>query len=325
MHSRRLGQFRRTKCRSQQPGRRDRHGPPRRTNQRSQQRSARRAEPIRWARRQEAPRRGARVRDGRDQEAAGEESGRQAGAEVGGRRRGGRHRRRPRSAPAPGADRAGAGGAGDRRHRHDGGDQGHRGFLAVGVALLVCQHRRHGPSRQCPGVAVGVTGDARRGGQPRVRRAAHPGQWQRGDPAGSRRQALDHLHRRRVLPVLRRRALGPGGGPVALRDVLEPVGDPLGGLPTSTRTPRRCRSTDRATRAPTSTSSRSRRPPTSRSGGTYQTLQTPTAAQSALLSDVRHRGEHPVPRHRQPVRHHRMRATRPRSSRACRGSRSRRS
>ena len=124
------------------------------------------------------------------------------------------------------------------------------------------------------------------------------------DPAGSGRQAADHLHRRRVLPLLRGGAVVAGGGAVALRDVLEPVGDALVGLPTSIPTRRPSRSTDRATPARTSTSRPSRRPRTSRSGAPTQTLQTPTAAQSALLADRRPAGEHPVPRHRQPLRRH---------------------
>ena len=112
--------------------------------------------------------------------------------------------------------------------------------------------RRGEPGHQADHYCAGEYARRRRQGQ--RRRAAAPDQ--RTARAGLWRQARDPLHGRGVLPVLRRRAVGHGGGAQPVRHVLQPEPDPLRRLRTSTRTRRRSRSTDRATPASTSASRR---------------------------------------------------------------------
>ena len=167
----------------------------------------------------------------------------------------------------------------------------------------VVGHRRpgnHGALAERARGAVGAGGDAGRSGQSRRGRPAHRGR-ERRHRAGSRRQAADHLCRRRVLPLLRRRALGPGRRAVTVRDLLQPVGYALVGR-------RRLPGYADALVLRVELHQPLRRLPARRGGnepaGRRELPGTPGADGGAECADgqVRPAGEHPVPRHREPLR-----------------------
>ena len=138
--------------------------------------------------------------------------------------------------------------------------------------------------RQRPGGAVGADGDARRGGQPGVGRPAHRHRWQRGDPAGS--------------------ATASPLSPTSVRSTARTARPSAGPWPWPCRgsgPSRTCRGpTRRAADVYPNTQTLSfygssysspyvdfqpvEEATNQQVGGTYQTLQTPTAAQSSLMS-----------------------------------------
>ena len=216
--------------------------------------------------------------------------------------------------PPPGPDRTGPGRPRGGRHCHHGRDQGGRELQRTGGGVLaphdgrrvvgVGRHRDHGAVATGRGRALRPDRHTECGGEPVVGRPPQQGR-ERHRRAGRRRQAPDHLRGGRVLPLLRRRALGAGRGAVALRDVREPVGHPLvdfGRLPGHADTlvlridllQPLCRLPGR--RGSHESAGRRQLPdPADADGGAERPR-----------GQVRHPGEHPVPRYRQPLRGQRL-------------------